>query len=174
MKGGFLVMGVAIFFVAIGLACGGSTAPVSGSPGGTSGAPQPGPASGGPHGTTGTDAGNDDAGDDEGGLPPDGGAPIDASCPLPVSPDPAACVRDSDCAIVLGGCYCGRQPAVGVSKTFSAAATTCEAKAAATCARGCANFPGQVAQDGRSSEDGTISVHCVSSSAGSHCMTYVP
>ena len=175
MKRGFLVVGgVTVFSVALGFACGGSTAQFSG----TSGGSQPGPASSDSSGTTtgpgdGADARSGDAGD-EGGLPPDGGVPIDASCPLPVSPDPAGCVHDSDCTIVLEGCYCGRQPAIGIAKPYNAAATACEAKAAATCARGCVSQAGQVAQDGRTSADGTIAVHCVISADGGSCNTYVP
>jgi hypothetical protein len=151
------------------LACGGSSAPISAAPdatGGGAGADEGGPAgdSGGPG--PGTDAGGEPDGD--------ASAPVDASCPLPVSPDPAACVHDDDCATVDVGCYCGAQPVDGVAKAFAAASAACEAKSASSCARGCVSFPGQVAQDGRSSSQGTIMVHCVPSASGSVCKTFVP
>jgi hypothetical protein len=71
---------------------------------------------------------------------------------------------------VYDGCYCGAQPAVGISKTSGSAAAACESKAAAACARGCANFPGRVAQDGKTTVDGTISVRCSSGT----CKTFIP
>jgi hypothetical protein len=83
-------------------------------------------------------------------------------------------VHDGDCTTVAIGCYCGQQPVVGVAKTFGSAAAACEAKSAATCARGCANFPGQMAEDGRSSSDGTITVHCIAGDGGLVCRSYVP
>jgi hypothetical protein len=97
-----------------------------------------------------------------------------STCPLPTSPDPAACVHDDDCTIVYDGCYCGARPAVGIAKTFSTAAAACETKAASTCALGCANFPGTRAQDGKTTDGGTIGVRCVlSGSGGGSCQTFV-
>ncbi len=72
-----------------------------------------------------------------------------------------SCGTVADCAMVARGCYCGSQPVVGVARIFAAAAQACEAKAASSCALGCPNFPGQVAEDGASNLDGgTIQVLC--------------
>jgi hypothetical protein len=93
---------------------------------------------------------------------------------LPTTPDPTACVQDADCAIVYGGCYCGAQPATGVSKTYSAAATECQAEAEAKCALGCAVSTGKRAQDGQTTLNGTIGVRCstTGTTAGT-CQTFV-
>lgn len=98
-----------------------------------------------------------------------------AACPLPPI-DTAVCARDSDCATVARGCYCGRRPVVGVARTYAAAAARCEEEAASRCALGCPVMEGSVAQDGRSPADGgAIAVRCEPQASGvGSCRTYVP
>jgi hypothetical protein len=92
----------------------------------------------------------------------DAGASADggAACPTYDAAD-KACTTADDCATVARGCYCGPQPVLGIAKALAAKAATCEADAAAHCALGCANMPGQVAEDGKGNQDGgTIGVVC--------------
>ncbi len=71
------------------------------------------------------------------------------------------CATASDCGMIGRGCYCGSQPILGISKAFLAAADACELKVAKSCALGCPNAPGRVAEDGRNDIDGgTIKVLC--------------
>jgi hypothetical protein len=68
------------------------------------------------------------------------------------------------------GCYCGQQPVIGVAKSAGAAAAACEKQAGENCGLGCANFPGQVAEDGKSPDDGgTLEVACTANK----CVTVV-
>jgi hypothetical protein len=80
-----------------------------------------------------------------------------------------------DCAIVAKGCYCGQQLEYGVATKYMPSQSACETAAADHCALGCANFPGHVAQDGRSDLDGgTVAVHCVAVDGGAmQCRTFV-
>ena len=72
-----------------------------------------------------------------------------------------ACATVADCTTVARGCHCGAQPVIGIAKSSASAAQACEAQAASQCALGCANLPGQVAEDGASDVDGgTITVKC--------------
>ena len=72
-----------------------------------------------------------------------------------------ACATVSDCTTVARGCYCGAQPVIGIAKSSSSLAQACESKAASQCGLGCANFPGEVAEDGANNVDGgTITVLC--------------
>ena len=73
------------------------------------------------------------------------------------------CVVPADCGMVARGCHCGAQPVIGVSKSVLAAAQACETAAANDCALGCAMMPGQVADDGKKDDVGTIKVVCESS-----------
>src|SRR5579872_6340531 len=97
------------------------------------------------------------------------------SCTTPPA-DVAACATTNDCGIVSAGCYCGQQLEYGVASKYLSAKAACESAAARSCGRGCANFPGHVAQDGRSDLDGgTIAVHCVSVDGGAlECRTFLP
>lgn len=80
------------------------------------------------------------------------------------------CNTPNDCTTVARGCYCGQQPVIGVAKSASLAAAACEKQAGDDCALGCANFPGQVAEDGQSADDGgTIQVTC----NANRCVTVV-
>ena len=90
--------------------------------------------------------------------------------------DLTACSIDADCATVALGCYCGAQPVNGVASKYAATARDCEDAAASTCALGCANEPGQVAQDGHRTDLGaTVAVRCDHSTAGAGtCLSYVP
>ncbi len=118
-----------------------------------------------------TDAATDVASDAQGDVASDV-----AACPLPPI-DTSACSVDGDCASVARGCYCGRQPVFGVSRTYLAAVARCEEEARMHCALGCPVMQGQMAQDGRSVTDGgTIAVRCERSDASSvgSCRTYVP
>ncbi len=92
----------------------------------------------------------------------DGGAALDGALVCPAYDDTGkACSTAGDCTTVARGCYCGGQPVIGISKSIGAAAAACESDAAAHCALGCANFPGQVAEDGKNNVDGgTITVLC--------------
>lgn len=116
-------------------------------------------------GSTDGGVGEGGAGEDGGGGTTDGSVTTDggadaASCPA-YDDTNKACTTASDCTTVARGCYCGAQPVIGISKSIGAAAATCEANAAAHCALGCANFPGQVAEDGKNNADGgTITVLC--------------
>lgn len=72
-----------------------------------------------------------------------------------------ACASAGDCAMIARGCYCGAQPVIGISKAHLAAAEACEAAARRSCALGCPNAPGRVAEDGRNDlEGGTLAVAC--------------
>jgi hypothetical protein len=72
-----------------------------------------------------------------------------------------ACQSANECTTVARGCYCGAQPVIGIAKTFATAAQACETTAASKCALGCANMPGQTAEDGKNDIDGgTIEVLC--------------
>ena len=97
------------------------------------------------------------------------------SCKTPPA-DLAACATANDCRIVYRGCYCGEQLAYGVAAKYFAAQAACESAAASSCALGCANSPGHMAQDGRSDLDGgVIAVRCVSVDGGAlECRTYLP
>lgn len=97
------------------------------------------------------------------------------SCQAPPS-DLGACSIDADCATVAVGCYCGAQPMNGVARRYATTAQTCEDAAASTCARGCANEPGLVAQDGNKADVGaTVAVRCDhSGSTTGTCKSYVP
>jgi len=88
--------------------------------------------------------------------------------------DFAVCTSDADCTTVARGCYCGAQPVDGVATKYAAQAQACEQMAAQQCALGCANAPGQTAQDGITTTSGTIAVHCVPQGQVSLCQTYVP
>jgi hypothetical protein len=105
-------------------------------------------------------------------VPPDtarDGAPV---CPVPG--DITSCALDGDCAMVARGCYCGQQPVEGVTRGAFAAVAACEAVAAGSCALGCANMPGQRAQDGRSADDGgVLAVRCARDGGTGACQTFV-
>ncbi|MBI5516278.1 MAG: hypothetical protein HY909_21005 [Deltaproteobacteria bacterium] len=105
-------------------------------------------------------------------VPPDAardGAPV---CPVPG--DTTSCALDGDCAMVARGCYCGQQPVEGVTRGAFAAVAACEAVAAGSCALGCANMPGQRAQDGRSADDGgVLAVRCARDGGAGACQTFV-
>lgn len=99
------------------------------------------------------DGATNDAGGDADATPGD--------CKLLGGTYDKTCVSPSDCTTVARGCYCGQQPVIGVAKSASVAANACETKAGSECGLGCANFPGQVAEDGKSPDDGgTLSVEC--------------
>ena len=137
------------------------------------------------------DAGTNDAGASDGSVTQDGsssdGAP-DSRPPVDggyacsgilssVDPSFAACGDMSDCSFVLGGCYCGDRPALGVSSAFEAAAEACETHRSDNCALGCASGLDVVAQDGKiTSEAGAIAVRCEVPPDGGpkQCLTYVP
>ena len=91
---------------------------------------------------------------------PDGGfvcGALGGTYPDAVKP----CTSASDCAMIARGCYCGSQPVIGIAKAHLAAAEACEAAARSSCALGCPNAPGRVADDGRNDlEGGTIAVAC--------------
>lgn len=97
------------------------------------------------------------------------------SCNAPPS-DLVACRIDADCATVAVGCYCGAQPMNGVASRYATTAQGCEDAAASTCAIGCANEPGMVAQDGTKVEAGaTIAARCDRSTGTTGiCKSYVP
>lgn len=130
-------------------ACGGSTTVGTGDGGAD--------ASVGNDGSGGADgAATADGGGDEGGTDVDGAA----ACPA-YDDTNKACITAADCTTVARGCYCGGQPVIGISKSIGAIAAACEAEAGAHCGLGCANFPGQVAEDGKNNVDGgTIAVLC--------------
>lgn len=89
--------------------------------------------------------------------------------------DLAACLVDADCATVARGCYCGAQPVNGVATKYAEPALACEQAAASSCALGCANEPGEVAQDGKKVAAGAaIAVRCDHSAGAGTCMSYVP
>jgi hypothetical protein len=93
--------------------------------------------------------------------------------------DLTTCTRDSDCATVAVGCYCGLQPVIGVAVTYAATAATCQAAAADACTLGCTTMPGQSAQDGNPIPQGqTASVRCDLQGAMTGttgiCTTFVP
>jgi hypothetical protein len=96
------------------------------------------------------------------------------SCAAPPS-DLASCATANDCGIVAKGCYCGQQLEYGVAMKYLATQAACEQSAANSCALGCANFPGHIAQDGQSDIDGgTISVRCAVADGGAlTCLTFV-
>jgi len=99
--------------------------------------------------------------DDGGGMIEDAATGDGASCPMTYTTADKACTTVADCTTVAIGCYCGAQPVIGIAKSISALATACELQSGMTCARGCANSPGQVAEDGQNAEDGgTIVVKC--------------
>ncbi len=70
------------------------------------------------------------------------------------------CTTLADCDTVSLGCYCGAQPVIGVAKTARQAAQACEEQAAAQCALGCPNFPGQVTEDGTNLDGGAAQALC--------------
>jgi len=96
------------------------------------------------------------------------------SCKAPPA-DLVACSIDADCAPVVLGCYCGAQPVVGTARRYATTAQICEDAAASMCALGCANEPGQLAQDGNKPDVGTrIAVRCdQSGGTPGTCKTYV-
>jgi hypothetical protein len=113
---------------------------------------------GGPDGGGASDSGS--AGDGGGGGGGEAGASDGGACPQYTMSD-KTCMTPADCTTVAKGCYCGSQPVIGISKSISTLAASCEAENAKTCALGCANFPGQQAEDGNTTNDGgTIAVLC--------------
>lgn len=94
------------------------------------------------------------------------------TCPLPESAGP--CTTDTDCTTLARGCYCGAQPVDGVLRRYAEAAGVCEARNSMNCALGCAVFPGQQAQDGRTVTDGgVVAVRCEQDGGVGRCRTYV-
>jgi len=72
------------------------------------------------------------------------------------------------------GCYCGAQPVNGIARKYVATAQGCEQAAATSCALGCANQSGQIAQDGTMVSAGTLVVaHCDRSSGSGVCKSSV-
>jgi hypothetical protein len=106
---------------------------------------------------------------DDGSPTPDA-APVDASTDTSSGGDSSlvcpgsyskSCTTVADCTTVAKGCYCGKQPIVGISSGAAKVANTCEQNNQSHCALGCANQAGQVAEDGKSTDDGgTIQVRC--------------
>ncbi len=133
---------------ALRFACGGTTTDLGG-----------GGADGGVHADGSSNA---DGASDTDGAATDGAAGTDGALACPAYDDTGkACSTAADCTTVARGCYCGGQPVIGISKSIGAAAAACESDAAAHCALGCANFPGQVAEDGKNTVDGgAITVLC--------------
>jgi hypothetical protein len=152
------LLGAAIGYVCVGalvVACGGA----SKTDGTTDGGSDAGSSCGDPATHCIHDGGS--SGSDDGGSTEDGSHGDGASCPMTYSMTDKACATVADCTTVAVGCYCGAQPVIGIAKSISALATACEAESAKTCARGCANSPGQVAEDGQNADDGgTIVVKC--------------
>ena len=104
-----------------------------------------------------TDAAVEDAGD---ASTNDASAGDGGACPT-YDKASKACTVASDCATVARGCYCGQQPVIGVAQSIAARASACEQEVANTCALGCPNAPGRVAEDGKDDQDGgTIAVDC--------------
>jgi hypothetical protein len=97
------------------------------------------------------------------------------ACQAPPS-DLVTCSIDADCATVAIGCYCDTQPVIGVARRYATTAQTCEDAAASSCALGCANQPGVVAQDGTKADSAaTIAARCDhSTSMTGICRSYVP
>lgn len=85
--------------------------------------------------------------------------------------DLAACTTTADCTTIALRCYCGAQPVDGVALRYASTAYACQDQIGPSCGLGCANEPGQVAQDGTMVPDGgVIDVRC---DLGT-CKTYVP
>jgi hypothetical protein len=110
-------------------------------------------------------------------VPPDVDAPpgsVDLVCESHGTTFPSldkACVAATDCFIAqhMISC-CGTMKAIGFNVASQAAFTAAETKcAAAYPGCGCAAGP-TMAEDGRTSADGTIAVRC----ANQVCSTYVP
>jgi hypothetical protein len=96
------------------------------------------------------------------------------SCAAPPA-DLVACSVDTDCATIAVGCFCGAQPVNGVARRYATTAQTCEETAASTCALGCANQPGMVAQDGTMADASTaFAAHCDHSAATGVCKSFTP
>lgn len=140
------------------IACGGTT---STSSGGVSDASADGASS---------DGASTDGASTDGASVDAGGDGSDTQCTLLGGTYDKTCGTAADCTTVARGCYCGAQPVIGIAKSAAAAAQACEAKAGRDCALGCANFPGQVAEDGQNNVDGgTIDVAC----DGNQCKTFL-
>jgi hypothetical protein len=147
------VVGVAL--IALAAACSGT-----GSTKGSSGSSDAGAEGGSTIADGSTADGAGGGGTDGGGSTDDGGGADGAACPQYKDAD-KACMTAADCTTVAKGCYCGSQPVIGISKSISALADACETSNAMNCALGCANFPGQIADDGKTTNDGgTITVLC--------------
>lgn len=72
------------------------------------------------------------------------------------------------------GCYCGAQPVNGIARKYAATAQGCEQAAATSCALGCANQSGQIAQDGTMVSAGTsVVAHCDRASGSGVCKSSV-